>query len=383
MMRKFKSLTILLFILVVILLATGYTYASGILNVNTKNFELPSKIHKDGEGFYEIGKMLTPRYRHSSVLLNDGRVFIVGGVDNDGRTLNTTEIFDPKTGTSIKGPDMPYPAFGCTLKLLSNGNVLIVGGQYNSENRVSVYLHKKNKIIEVKERLNSEIITNAIIENISDDEVFIADAFDVFGNYSVYNKTTNKLFNVKEQKNGIFINAYIGKINNNLYFLWGSNVITVNILNRNNFLNTYEKYKLDLKSYPGREPHAIVLENKQEIFIYTDKEDYIFFNVKTKKTYKPKTLLKLGYVYNIFLLDNENILFFSDYSKRSNKIFAVNLTNLSAYLKSYVTPNLSTEASVVKLNNNEVLYIGGATRDYLGFISNPSDKVYVWKTKKE
>ena len=40
--------------------------------------------------------MLTPRYKHSSILLQDGRVFIVGGRDKDEHILISTEIFDPK-----------------------------------------------------------------------------------------------------------------------------------------------------------------------------------------------------------------------------------------------------------------------------------------------
>ena len=91
-----KLLIIFLLIFGTIITTSGFIYANEVVKINNnKKFELPSKIHKDGEGFYEIGRMLTPRYRHSSILLNDGRLFIVGGSKNgsiDG-ILNSTEIF--------------------------------------------------------------------------------------------------------------------------------------------------------------------------------------------------------------------------------------------------------------------------------------------------
>ncbi len=393
MKKTFGVIGVVLVAVAIISLSVNFGFASqnGINGSNkttvNKKFELPSRLHKDGEGFYEIGRMLTPRYKHSSILLQDGRVFIVGGRDKDDHILISTEIFDPKTGTSINGPDMPYPAFECSLKLLSNGNVLIVGGKYNSENRVSIYLHRKNKIIEVKERLNSEIISNAIIEDISDEEVFIADVFDIFGNYSVYNNTTNKLFNVKEQKNGIFIDAYIGRINNNLYFLWGPNVITVNLLNRNNFLNTYEKYKFNLKPRYFGTSNSIFLKDNKTLFIYTDNNDsYILFNTQTKTYQEIKPNIKLSSVWNISLLENGNIIFFSA-SKESINIVELDPHKGFGIVKPYTSPNL-TCARVIKLDGNNLLYIGGTKVHHDGLISfgyyyGASDKIYLWKIRKE
>lgn len=256
---------------VVLLLANNVCASQTSSGINStiknKEFELPSKIHKDGEGFYEIGRMLTPRYMHSSVLLQDGRFFIVGGYDDNDNTLNKTEIFDPKTGKSTKGPDMPYLGFDYTLKLLSNGNVLITGGRYNNQDRVSVYYPKENKIIEADKRLNHIINHVAVIEEIANEEVFIADYFNPLRYYSFYNKNTNELLNIKEdQPSGKIFDAYLGRIHNNLYFLWGgANIITVNILNRNNFLNTYEIYKPNLKHRYYGTSHGLFLKDKKNV----------------------------------------------------------------------------------------------------------------------
>lgn len=385
MKKTFGVIGVVLVAVAIISLSVNFGFASqnGINGTNkttvNKKIELPSRLHKNGEGFYEIGRMLTPRYKHSSILLQDGRVFIVGGRDKDDHILISTEIFDPKTGTSINGPDMPYPAFECSLKLLSNGNVLIVGGKYNSENRVSIYLHRKNKIIEVKERLNSEIISNAIIEDISDEEVFIADVFDIFGNYSVYNNTTNKLFNVKEQKNGIFIDAYIGRINNNLYFLWGSNIIVVNIKNKGNFYNTYKKYKNE-EYFSFREPVGILLKNKKTIVIFHDVAISLF-NIETKTYSNAPRPLYIDGISDLFLLENDNILIFRSYTGVNSQVLEFNPKTFNIKYKNYLTPNIL--ATVINLNDDELLYMGGANRNKYRWITNVSDKIYVWKKEKE
>jgi Kelch motif len=44
------------------------------------------------------------RTGHSSTLLPDGRVILIGG-DKD----NTSEIYNPVTNTSEKGPELPVP----------------------------------------------------------------------------------------------------------------------------------------------------------------------------------------------------------------------------------------------------------------------------------
>lgn len=389
-MKNVKKLFIIfLLIFGIIISASECIYANEVVKINNnKRFELPSKIHKDGEGFYEIGRMLTPRYRHSSVLLQDGRVFIVGGQDKDNHILNTTEIFDPKTGKSIKGPVMPYAAFRCTLKLLSNGNVLIVGGKYNSENRVSVYLPTKNKIIEVDNRLGHEIIRVAVIEEVANEEVFIADYFNPLRYYSFYNKNTNEVLNVKEeQPSGKFFDAYLGRVHNNLYFLWGPNVIIINVLNRNNFINTYKKYKFNLKPRYFGTSHSIFLKDNKTLFIYTNNNDsYILFNTQTKTSQEIKPNIKLSSVGNISLLENGNILFFSAY-KESINIVELDPHKGFGIVKPYTSPNL-TCASVVKLDDNNLLYIGGTKVHHDGLISfgyyyGASDKIYLWKTKKE
>jgi hypothetical protein len=91
--------------------------------------------------------LLTPRIGHTATLLNDGRVLIAGGQDNNGNYLSSIEIWDPAAnsgaggfyyiGTATRGgAATPNPTPGTLLTprahqnavLLNNGDVLIFGG---------------------------------------------------------------------------------------------------------------------------------------------------------------------------------------------------------------------------------------------------------------
>ena len=78
----------------------------------------------------------TQRIGPDMVLLDDGRVLVVGGQDiapsglQDGilPLAGTTEIFNPETGEWQQAAAMNQPLFGQAAVLLSDGRVLVVGG---------------------------------------------------------------------------------------------------------------------------------------------------------------------------------------------------------------------------------------------------------------
>jgi hypothetical protein len=76
--------------------------------------------------------MLNRRHKHDAVLLEDGRVLVLGGTDErdeDGQ-YKSAEVYDPNNGQFIAVSDMNTTRykFQGTSILLNNGKVLILGG---------------------------------------------------------------------------------------------------------------------------------------------------------------------------------------------------------------------------------------------------------------
>jgi large repetitive protein len=81
--------------------------------------------------FQATGDMTTGRESHTATLLGDGRVLVTGGARLQGttwETLQTAEIYDPASGTFSSTGSMVNARSFHTATLLSNGNVLVTGG---------------------------------------------------------------------------------------------------------------------------------------------------------------------------------------------------------------------------------------------------------------
>jgi hypothetical protein len=68
------------------------------------------------------------RADHTSTLLPDGRVLIVGGMVENGVFLNSAELYDPRKGTFVTTASMQSRRVDHSATLLPNGKVLIAGG---------------------------------------------------------------------------------------------------------------------------------------------------------------------------------------------------------------------------------------------------------------
>lgn len=104
-----------------------------------------AEIYNPATGVFTSAADLTvKRHKHDAIMLDDGRVLIIGGSDErDSRgAYSTVEIYNPKTNSFTKIGDMNlsrYKLQGTTV-LLKNGKILIAGGA----NRAEIYNPAKN-----------------------------------------------------------------------------------------------------------------------------------------------------------------------------------------------------------------------------------------------
>jgi hypothetical protein len=97
-----------------------------------------AEIYDPASGaFSRVGDMRVRRHKHDAILLPDGHVLITGGSDegDDRGVYDSSELFDPRTGTFTAGPRMRlgrYKHAGSSL-LLPSGLILIAGGASQAE----------------------------------------------------------------------------------------------------------------------------------------------------------------------------------------------------------------------------------------------------------
>ncbi|WP_224242475.1 kelch repeat-containing protein [Hyalangium gracile] len=92
---------------------------------------ISSEVYDAASGAWTAtGGMVAPRLFHTATLLPDGRVLVTGGASAEygGAVLSTAEVFDPTTGTWAATAPMRSPRRNHSATLLSNGQVLVVGG---------------------------------------------------------------------------------------------------------------------------------------------------------------------------------------------------------------------------------------------------------------
>lgn len=90
-----------------------------------------------GKQFVATGKMTEPRAYHTATLLTNGQVLVVGG-KNSKAYLKTAELFDPKTGTfTATAKSMPYSRWDHAAVRLNKDSMVLVSGGFGSSDSVT------------------------------------------------------------------------------------------------------------------------------------------------------------------------------------------------------------------------------------------------------
>jgi hypothetical protein len=134
-----------------LLLGDGRVLASGGLDgpggEGTKSLA-STELYDPGTGTWEATRpLITPRDHHTATALGDGRVLVVGGAEAakgirgdglyGGRVLASAELFDPVTGTWSVTGGLAMAREAHFAVLLRSGKVLVVGGESGGTSRAS------------------------------------------------------------------------------------------------------------------------------------------------------------------------------------------------------------------------------------------------------
>jgi hypothetical protein len=87
------------------------------------------RVRADGSAA-QVAPLITPRFKHTVVLLPSEDALVLGGTTDDRELLRSTEIFDPVTNVFRPGPDLVSGRYKLTgsAAVLPDGRVVVAGG---------------------------------------------------------------------------------------------------------------------------------------------------------------------------------------------------------------------------------------------------------------
>ena len=141
--------------------------------------------------------MAQGRGLHTATILLDGKILVIGGVNTARQTISSAELYDPTTDSWAPAASMSQARDGHTGTLLSDGRVLVVGGNGTSEGlsltSAEIYDPSSNSWSSAGNMLEGRSYHTAI--QLNDGKVLIAggllDSDDPLATIDLYSPTTN------------------------------------------------------------------------------------------------------------------------------------------------------------------------------------------------
>ena len=110
------------------LIAKGIVVSIGGVD-NNGNLLASSELYSSSSGKWTLtGGMADAREVFPAVVLSNGKVLVSGGLGNGSTVLSGAELYDPTTGTWSSAGSLSVARFAHTATLLKNGKVLVAGG---------------------------------------------------------------------------------------------------------------------------------------------------------------------------------------------------------------------------------------------------------------
>ncbi len=98
-----------------------------------------------------VAKLNYPRMGHSSTLMDDDRIIIIGGYDNDGHFIKEIEVYDNENKIALLAGELNIGRYKHSAVKLLDGSILITGGysEFDVLNNAEIYdpYTKKSKTI--------------------------------------------------------------------------------------------------------------------------------------------------------------------------------------------------------------------------------------------
>lgn len=314
------------------------------------------------------------RYHHEGVVLNDGRLLIIGGQRNptDYESINTCNIFNPITNSWTTVAPMNQARTRFSALLLPDGRVLVMGGLYRTTtayemlNSCEIYDPTNNTWTYVASMNNVRYGHQASL--IRNGKIMVCGGGNPEGStevYDIYNNTWEVVGDLNSNRQ--FFNLV--KLNNNLLFAIGgdqnsSGVSTIEKFNQFNYVWEQVDEMVGLRGYSATE----VVNNNTAITIggsnQTTAEKFILQSSVSHEINSIASPQTNKYDSKAIRMSDGRILIYGlgeIFNLGDTKAFEIYDPNSDSWI-SPITNYIGTQGYAInKLNNGDVIITGGAS----------------------